>query len=158
MRASLFSLHQSVQIDLARSASFGHQQLTRRVIVDLVSATTKALEVPELVCAILEHLDRQADLVRTALVSRDWRAWSERVLYASPAPYYPGGATEAVSMLVRTISDRVDLAQRVRRLDLYPCNPCGPGRPTENDLCLQVISRTANLVDLTFDSESRATE
>jgi len=87
-----------------------------------VSATTRALAVPELVLEITSHLG-QSDLIRTVGLSHQWKAASEMILYREPdiAPaQYDAVANDVAraELLRQTLAARPELARRVRKLDI----------------------------------------
>lgn len=83
-----------------------------------LSATSRALDIPELLGEVLANLDK-VDLARSARVSQQWRTLSERVLYGALSTEYDvEDEIGHVRSLIRTLLNRPDLARRVTHLQV----------------------------------------
>jgi len=87
-----------------------------------MSATARALAVPELVSLVISELD-QPELVVASLVSRMWRKEAQLVMYMTPEVYSEledwRYYVERLGQLCATLEARPELAARARALALF---------------------------------------
>ncbi len=127
-----------------------------------LSATFRALAVPELVLEVVSHLD-QDDLVQTALTSQAWSAATAVILYREPRlngkSFWDTEANhERLAQLLETIQSRPDLGARVKgaRLGLGCSDEQPVGAPTEVQLATQLVLACENFCSLTLSGEPTA--
>lgn len=135
--------------------------LTAKNMTNPDSATTRALQVPELVSIILEQVGRMGDWAKASRVNRMWHAQCEAIMYVNPSHdgfNFLGGVGRRL-LLVRTLASRPDLARRVKAFIISSSAFPGmatfePPDPTEAQLFMQLIIHTTKLTDLSLECES----
>jgi hypothetical protein len=125
----------------------------------LDSATSRALSVPELLHAILSFAKR-AILSRSAQVSQDWRAASERLFYSQVSVDTEDDIWDdkppRLEALLRTLSARPDLAKRIAKLNLNVQGDAFAGDSRDNypfQLATKLMMQCVNLAELKVEGK-----